>query len=261
MSAPTLRGQFIALQNVLYALMLRDIQTRFGSAPGFVIAIAWPLSHILILVLIYVLTGRVVPYGDSAVLWFSIGLTPFMIISYTSRFMMLGLVVNRPLLQFPVISILGVLFSRVLIELFVTSCVCVSLVLIFLYLDIDWMPARPGAAAAAFLVSVALGTGLGIINGVIALAWEKWATVYALLLILLWLTSGAYFLPSALPGPLRDLLYFHPAVHCIEWARYAWYENYTSLILDREYVIGFTVLTIFIGLGLERLLRGRLMYV
>jgi capsular polysaccharide transport system permease protein len=118
-SAPTLRGQFIALQNVLYALMLRDIQTRFGSAPGFVIAIAWPLSHILILVLIYVLTGRVVPYGDSAVLWFSIGLTPFMIISYTSRFMMFGLVVNRPLLQFPVISILDVLFSRVLIELFV----------------------------------------------------------------------------------------------------------------------------------------------
>jgi capsular polysaccharide transport system permease protein len=261
MTRLTMRKQLVALRHVLYALMLRDIQTRFGTAPGFLIAIAWPLSHILILVVFSLFAGRVAPYGDSAVLWFSVSMTPFMIISYTSRFMMLGLVVNRPLLQFPAISIVDILLSRVLIEIFVMSWVCLSLLTVFFYLDVDWIPARPAAAAAALLVSLLLGIGLGIVNGIVAMAWEKWVTVYVLITIILWITSGAYFVPSALPGPIRDLLYFHPIVHSIEWARTAWYESYSSQILHREYIVAFSIVTVFIGLTVERFLRGRLMYV
>ena len=94
---PSLVEILQAQRNVLTALILRDIKTRFGSAPGFLIAIAWPLSHILILVAINVWTGRIAPYGESAILWFAVSTTPFMIVSYTSRFMMFGLVMNRPL--------------------------------------------------------------------------------------------------------------------------------------------------------------------
>lgn len=258
--APSVWDTLFSLRNVLYALMLRDIQTRFGSAPGFIIAIAWPLSHILVLVLISIGVGRIAPYGDSALLWFAVGMTPFMIVSYTSRFMMYGLIQNRPLLQFPAISIIDILLSRVLIEVIVAFCVCLCLFFILLYLDVDWMPARLGMAATAFLVSLYLGIGLGVINGILAMAWEKWPTIYALLTILLWLTSGAYFVPSALPGQIRDMLYFHPITQCIEWTRIAWFESYSSSVFDYQYVLGFATVTLFLGLSMERLFRGRLLY-
>ena len=252
---------FRAQSNILLALMLRDIQTRFGSAPGFLIAIAWPLSHIMILVVINVGVGRVVPYGDSAILWFALGTTPFMIVSYTSRFMMMGLLMNRPLLHFPAISVFDVLLSRILIEIIVTTGVILSLVAIFTVMDVDFMPVDVGQAFAAIFVSLLLGIGLGLMNSIIAMLMHQWATIYSLSIILLWITSGAYFIPSTLPPQLREFLYYHPIVHCIEWTRTAWFEGYSSLLLDRTYVISFAIYTIFLGLVLERLLRGRVLYV
>jgi capsular polysaccharide transport system permease protein len=256
---PTFPQIFRAQKNVLTALMLRDIKTRFGSAPGFLIAIAWPLSHIMLLVGINILAGRIVPYGESAVLWFALGTTPFMIVSYTSRFMMYGLILNRPLLAFPAISVFDIMLSRILIEMFVSSCLIACLILILSSLGVDFMPVDLTMALSALGVSLLLGIGFGILNSIMSMLMTQWATVYMLLTIFLWITSGAYFVPSAMPAALRELMYWHPILHCIEWIREAYFEGYHSLILDKYYVVGVALATIFMGLLLERLLRGRIL--
>jgi capsular polysaccharide transport system permease protein len=45
----------------------------------------------------------------------------------------------------------------------------------------------------------------------------------------------------------------------IEWMRSAYYEGYGGLVLDRGYVIGYAVVTIFLGLLLERTIRGHIL--
>ena len=42
----------------------------------------------------------------------------------------------------------------------------------------------------------------------------------------------------------------------VEWMRAAYYEGYGSAVLDRSYAIGFALVTIFLGLALERAMRG-----
>jgi ABC-type polysaccharide/polyol phosphate export permease len=78
-------------RRVLLALMLRNIRTRFfGHGLGYLIAIAWPLTHILIVVAVFTLLGRVAPYGDSVVLFIPTGtvtfMSCFMMISVLSEF-------------------------------------------------------------------------------------------------------------------------------------------------------------------------------
>src|SRR5260370_41194433 len=74
---------------VLFALMLRNMRTKFfGHGLGTLIAIAWPLSHIVICVVIYTVIGRAAPFGDSIVLFVATGIVPFQTFSYLSRFMM-----------------------------------------------------------------------------------------------------------------------------------------------------------------------------
>lgn len=248
-----------AQRNVLTALILRDIRTRFGSAPGFLIVIAWPLSHILILLAINVGLDRLAPYGESTVLWFSVSMTPFMIVSYTSRFMMIGLVLNRPLLVFPIISVFDILLSRVLIEMIVSACVVACLALILLSLEVDFMPNDAGMAVSALGASLLLGVGLGINNAIIAMMMPQWLTVYSLATILLWITSGAYFLPGALSSQILGYLYFHPFVHCIEWLREAYFSGYQSPLLDKAYLLGFGLWSVSAGLVMERALRGRVL--
>ncbi len=88
---------------ILHAVMLRDIKSRMGgNAFGYLfMAIAWPLSHVLLLLIINAGLGRAVPYGDSAALWWATGLIPFQAFQYMSRFIIDGIVLNRPLLSFP----------------------------------------------------------------------------------------------------------------------------------------------------------------
>ena len=102
---------------VIHALMLRNIRTRFfGHGFGYFIAVGWPLTHIIALILLFEFSGRISPYGESSVLFVATGAIPFMIFSYLSRFMMLSVLSAKPLLAFPEVSLLDVLISGALVE-------------------------------------------------------------------------------------------------------------------------------------------------
>jgi capsular polysaccharide transport system permease protein len=253
--------QLIAVQwQVLVAVMLRDIKTRFfGNEFGFLIAIAWPLSHVLILLLINTAAGRVAPYGDSAALWFATGVIPFMAFAYMSRFIMLGIVLNRPLLIFPRVKITDILLARAIIEILSAGVVVIILAIIFWAYGINFTPINPVQACFALGASMLLGLGVGVINAIVAAAIPIWVSAYNLVIIFLWITSGVFFVAHALPEALRYPLSFNPIVHAVEWMRAAYYEGYGDSYLDKSYLIGYGTICLCYGLLLERLVRGRLL--
>jgi capsular polysaccharide transport system permease protein len=245
---------------ILVAIMLRDVRTRFfGSALGFLIAIGWPLSHIFILLVINTAVGKAAPYGDSAALWFATGVVPFMAFNYMSRFTMLGVVMNRPLLAFPVVKVADILFARAILELLNAGVVVIATMLIFALLGIDFCPIDPVQASLALGANMLLGLGFGVLNGVIAGVAPFWATGYALLSVLMWFASGIIIVPDALPETARYALSFNPALQGIEWMRSAYFEGYGSGVLDKPYMMWCALGTLFIGLVLERVLRGKML--
>lgn len=244
---------------ILVAIMLRDIRTRFvGNHFGIVLSIAWPLSHVLILLIINTTMGRLAPYGDSAALWFASGVIPFMAFSYMARFIMLGIMQNKNMLMFPRVKITDILFARAIVEVLSSGLVILTLMLIFWAWGIDFTPINPLQAFLGIGSMMLLGLGFGVIHSIIAAAIPMWATGYALINIILWIVSGVLFVPSALPAAIQYPLSFNPCVHGIEWVRAAYYEGYGGL-LDKSYLIGFGIVTLCAGLLLERLVRGRLL--
>ncbi len=242
---------------VMYALMLRNIRTKFfGNGFGYIVTVGWPLTHILVLVAFFSLTGRAAPFGDSAALFIATGVVPFQTFSYVARFMMLALVKSKPLLAFPEVKVLDMLFSAALLELMTAAYLVIVFFIIAWFAGIDAMPRDIVQAACALGASVLLGLGFGLTNGVIALAFPPWLTGYMLFIIIFWLCSGVYFVPDALPAVVRDALAYLPATQLIEWMRSAYYEGYGQVMLDRTYLLGFAVVMIFLGLVLERLMRG-----
>jgi capsular polysaccharide transport system permease protein len=244
---------------VIVALMLRDIKTRFNNEYGFIVAIAWPLSHILILILSNAAMGRITPYGDSAALWFATGIVPFMSFSYMARFIMLGIVLNRPLLVFPKVKMTDILLARAAVEVLNAGAVILILMLIFWCLGIDFMPISVVQACFALGAAMLLGLGVGVINAIIAAALPMWVTGYALFNLALWMSSGVFFVVDALPDFIRYPLSFNPVLQGVEWMRSAYYEGFGAAVLDRRYMITFALICLCLGLLLERSVRGRLL--
>jgi capsular polysaccharide transport system permease protein len=245
---------------VLFAVMLRNIRTRFfGHGLGYLIAIAWPLSHILILLAIWSFAGRAPPFGESTVLFLATGTVPFMAFSYISRFMQISVIFTRPLLAFPEVKVLDVLFASGVLEVLSSCCVILILLVLAWLFDISVMPRDIVEAFYAFGAAILLGFGFGLTNGVITMGVPMWMTGNALLTILLWMTSGVVFVPDFLPEPARSMVAYNPVLQVVEWMRSAYYEGYGEGVLDRRYVLEVAIGWTFLGLLLERATRGHLL--
>jgi capsular polysaccharide transport system permease protein len=245
---------------ILVAIMLRDVRTRFfGSAFGFLLAIGWPLSHIFILLAINTSIGRAAPYGDSAALWFATGVVPFMVFNYMARFTMMGVVMNKPMLSFPVVKVSDIVFARAILELLNAGIVIIATMIIFGVLGIDFVPIDLVQACMALCACMLLGLGFGIVNAVIAGLAPFWMTGYMLFSIIMWVASGVIFVPDVLPEIARYWLSFNPALQGVEWMRSSYYEGYGSGVLDKGYMVSFGLFALFLGLALERVLRGRVL--
>lgn len=246
---------------ILLALILRDVQTRFfGTALGFIIAILWPVSHIFIVIIIYSALGRAAPYGDSSALFFATGLVPYMCFNYMSRFTAMGVMINKPLLGFPIVKVADILLARAILEVLNAAVVIMVTMLILATMGVDFWPPRPIDAVNALLACMALGFGYGIVNGVIAGIFPFWYTPFSLFGIVLWIASGVVIIPDELPEAARYWLSFNPILIGVEWMRSAYYDGFgLNGLLDKPYLFSFTAVSIFVGLVMERLMRGVIM--
>ncbi|MGA0595803.1 ABC transporter permease [Enterovirga sp. CN4-39] len=239
--------------------MLRDIRTRFfGHGLGYLIAIAWPLVHIGVLMAIWAGTGRVVPLGNNVALYFGVVLLPVISFMYASRWIMLSAIGNKPLLYFPIVKLIDVLVARALLEAAAACVMTVALFAAMASMGFYTPPASIVGIMQAMGASILLGVGCGMVNGVVALGFPLWATGYQLLLVIIYLLSGVVFVVDDLPEIAREILAWNPVLHGVEWMKSAYFGVHTRT-LDRQYMLSFGASTLFIALLLERYVGRRLM--
>ena len=247
-------------RRVVFALMLHNIRTRFGGhGLGYLLAIAWPLAHMLVIFATFIVFARAAPYGDSILLFIGTGTVPFMSFSYLWRFMMMAVLITRPLLAFPEVKILDVLLASALLETLAACLVTIIMIVIAWFVGIDFMPKDIVQAAFAFGAALLLGLGFGLLNGVLALAVKFWAHGRCTRDHRVVDSLGRRICARCLPEAARNILAYNPVLHVVAWMRSAYYEGYGDLILDRGYAIAFGLGAVFLGLLLERAMRGYLL--
>jgi len=252
----TVSNRFRSYCNVIYALMMHDIKNRFfGSGLGQILLVLWPFAHIVVLMVIYVAMKRPNPYGDSLVQYTAVSIFPFICFNYVSRWIVYSAQTNRSFLQYPIIKPLDLLVGRALLEIVSMTMVIFMLVTLVVVMGYNAMPADPIQALYALGATMFMAVSMGILNGVIAFVVPVWLLVYTLLIIVSYISSGVLFVPSNMPEQFRTPLSYNPLLQCTEWMRSAYYPDYPTLVLDRLYVLKFSLITLTAGLILERLLR------
>lgn len=252
-----MRNSAIAIQSrVVSAVILRDVKTRFGGNPvNYLVALAWPLAHIAVLITIYTAAGRTAPYGTSSIQFFATGVLPVMLFNYPARFVMMAVATNLPLLGFPIVTLFDLIFARVILEMVTGVAVVVVCGFTLFALGVDMIPKDPPEAVLALLSVLLMSAGVGTINALITRRLVGWPIAFILVTVVIYITSGAMFLVDALPEKLRYVLSFNPIVHGVSWFRSAYYDGYGELHLSKQYLVLFGLASLMIGLFAERLLR------
>ena len=254
--AATFRSALIRKGNVMKAVMLRDMRTRFfDHGLGFLVVIFWPLAHMMLLLAFYSLLGRSPPYGDSMMLFFGTGLVPTLSFMYVSRMMVISIMANKPMLSFPAVRVTDIIFGRAALEVMGSFLMAAFVLLIFALVGEPFIHIDVPNAVAALAATLLLAVGVGFLVSLAAAMLPAIAMLYMLCVIAVYILSGTLFVVSSLPTQVVEVLAWNPVLHGVEWLRTAYYLDYPRQVLDKAYLVQFGAVTLLIGLMIERFAR------
>jgi ABC-type polysaccharide/polyol phosphate export permease/Tfp pilus assembly protein PilF len=254
-------GSAIATRcRVAYAIMLRDIRTRFGHTRlGYLWAILEPISHLMTLgTVFFLLNTAPPPIGDNLFLFYISGLLPFLMFSHVSHEVMAASDSNTMLFMLPIVRRTDVMVAQALRQ--VATELCVELVIFGTagLAGLQAMPADILTCIVALLALWLLAVGVGAINMVIVGLFPSYATFYEAVIRLLYFGSGIYYSPIAMPDWVRAYLTWNPVLQAIEYFRSGFFAQYQPHWLDVNYLLLWVLSSVGIGFAMERSLRGRM---
>jgi capsular polysaccharide transport system permease protein len=246
--------------HVVGVVLLQDMKGRFntGSYFGYLIAIGWPLSHLLILTLGYLLRTEISPIGDSPTVFIATGVMPYILCFYPARTMAIAIAENRQLLNIPFIKPIHLMISRCILEILNAIIVLAIFVLGAYLLGVDVTPEDPTIAFAAVGASIFLGVGFGFLNATLmGIFGPFYMIIFIMIFIGLFLTAGVYMSISVFPENVKEYIYYNPIAIIVDWTRSAYYISLDSERMSKTLVI--YVASVFLALGLagERFMRGK----
>ncbi|WP_440658033.1 ABC transporter permease [Ensifer adhaerens] len=245
---------------VIFAIMMRDMRTRFGrSHVGYMIAIAWPLVHLSVLVSMMLYANRVLPFGTDPAVFVVSGVLPYILCLYPARMMGYSVEANRALFLFPVVNVFDVIVARAVIEFLTAFVVAIIFCGALLSFGVDILPVNYSAWAGGVLATVYLSISMGVLNTVISSIFKMWHVAFVLLMFLMYATAGVFVLPSSFSPGVRAFMWYNPLLHCVEWVRSSYYDGYGGEMLSKEFVFWVATSCLMLGLLGERFLRGKLL--
>ncbi|MGH9645392.1 MAG: ABC transporter permease, partial [Bryobacteraceae bacterium] len=245
---------------VVMAIVLRDMHSRFGRTFfGTLLIIAWPLSHLMILMIAFLVTRKIIPIGTDPAVFVGTGALPYILFFYPGRMILFSIVQNKSLLGLPPVEPTDLIIARCIVEINAAFWVTALFGLILYLFGVNPLPHRPVDAIMAILATIYLGFAIGFFGAVMYGLFRAWVAFQFLGLIGMYLSSGVFFVPTSLPEKLRNLIWFNPLMHSVEWLRSAYFDSYGYGMLNVGYLLGYATVTLFLALVIERATRGRLM--
>jgi capsular polysaccharide transport system permease protein len=249
----------MAQLQVVYALILRETRTRFGTHRlGYVWALAEPVVFIATFAGMDLVVGRLVPLGLEVVPFLTTGFVPFGLFRESAQRSLSAIGANRGLLFYPQVRPLDLVLSRIILEFGTQVIVFVLIMTAVCLYDWNYPNVDLLKLLCGFLLAFGLGASLGLVLCGLSVYSPTVERLLGPMLRPLFWASGLFYAPSMLPEKVRSLLLYNPMVHAIELVRDGWFEQYHPAEISIEYVLAWIGVLLLAGLGLERIARRRI---
>lgn len=230
------KARFIFFRSV-FALMLREMTTTYGRSPGgYIWAFAEPIAGVAVMTIIFDLLTRTPALGSNFPLFFATGMLPFLVYQSTVQNVGTAIRFSKPLLAYPNVTYVDAIVARFLLNALTQLLICIVVLAgIILIYDVR-VVVDFGVCARAFVLALALGFGIGVVNCYLMSMFPIWQFMWAVLNRPLFVISGIFFLVDPLPAEIRTPLLYNPLTHLIMLTRHGFYEAYEGIYVSEIYV-------------------------
>jgi len=255
----TLHPSWRIKQDVVFALFLREIKTRFGKYRlGYFWAVLEPLSYVLVLSLIRLLFSNSDIGGIDHPVFYTTGIIPFLFFQHSINVCLYAVDSNLGLFNYQRIKPVDAVLSRVLLEAVITIATGLLVAGILAFLGFHFKMDDPLGFLLALSLLGSLSLGLGLLASVLGGLSNEGQKIVPILIRPLFFLSGIFFMTAEIPRPYQDYLLLNPILQCGELIRSTMFADYETPVQGPGYVTTCTLLALFVGLAAYRGNRNRI---
>ena len=255
MARTAARSPFKIQRDVIYALLLRELSSRFGkSRGGFIWVLIEPLAHLLIPVFIRGFIKQGFMPGVEFPVFIVYGILPFLLFKAICLQTVNGVNTGLGLLSYRQVLLMDVFIAKAM-AYFVIQAIVFTIVLVGLgMLGFQVVPSRPVEFAGVLALTVSLAFGLGLLLAAIASMIPDAKTIIQVAFMPLYFLSGILFPVTRFPDEWVQWMALNPVLHLVELSRVMAIERYEPMkYLSITYPVALALVTTVIGLMLYRL--------
>lgn len=235
---------------VHYALVMREVQTRFGSTKmGYFWALVDPMIMVLFFATIRTYLGTDSSSYDYAV-FLATGMVPFnffrmMMTQSTGAFE-----ANRGLFVYKQVKPFDTIFARFGLEVFILLMVTLAFIFIGFYFGFDMKVKNINGVIFAEVWLLIFTFGISILFAVLGTFFNLIKKIVGFMSMPLFFISGLFFTAESLPPNIRELMLYNPLLHFIEMIHGNYFAALNTNFVDYRYMVLWTIVPFFAGIWL-----------
>lgn len=249
------RSHFQIQRDVIYALLLRELSSRFGkSRGGFVWVLVEPVAHLMVPVIIFGFIRQKLVPGVEFPVFLVYGFLPFLFFKSICLQIINGVNAAQGLLSYRQVLLMDVFIAKALAYAVIQAAVFIIVLSGLGMLGYDVLPGRPIELAGVIALTAFLAFGLGVMFAALTSLIPDARPVVSILFMPLYFMSGILFPVTRFPDDWVQLLAINPVLHLVELSRGTAVDGfevmkYTSV----AYPVTLALVSTAIGLMLYRL--------
>ena len=245
---------------VLFALMMRELKTRFGSYRlGYLWALLEPLSHVAVFVIIFGVIMERTMSGVSYPVFLVTGIMPWLIFSNILNRGMVAVNSNQTLFSYRQVKPMDTIVARTILEVLIQMMVFALIIVIAIWLGEKIHIVDTFRILVALGILVAFSFGVSICLCIVATLNPEVAKVIPMVLRPLYFVSGIFWSLNTVPQEYHPYLTWNPVLQVIEEVRAGFFSGYhLAPDVNMNYVGMLSVLAIGLGMALYRQEKERL---
>ena len=250
------------MADVLFALLLREFQTRFGSRRmGAFWMIFEPMIHVLVMMFIFTVIRARSVQGMEYPLFLLTGMIPFFMMRNIAKNLMEAVNANQALFAYPNIKILDTYIARALIEIMIYSIIYIIFIFCLgFWFDFDVSIAYPFGFIGAIFTGILFSFGLGILLNIISHIIPGIKSFIGVIFMALYFLSGVIFPLWVVPEKYLKWILWNPYAHIISNIRESTFIYYPGVQgVTFLYPAFATIVILFCALGLYQARKERLL--
>jgi capsular polysaccharide transport system permease protein len=240
-------------RDVLYALLLRELSSRFGkSRGGYLWILVEPIAHLMLPILIFGFLRNISMPGVELPVFLVYGFLPFLLFKAICLQIVDGVISAQGLLSYRQVMLMDVFVSKAMAHMVIQAVVFVTVLTGLGMLGFDVLPGRPVELAGILALTAVLAFGLGVVFAAISSLVPDARSVIKIMFMPLYFASGILFPVTRFPDEWVRWLSVNPVLHLVELSR--------TMAVDGFQPMKYTSLAYPVALALSATLIGLMLY-